>query len=110
MVNKKLPQNRAKMNFRKSTTKPKNVDIAKLRIIRAMFWYRVSKRINENVLMVNIYESFFSSDLSNDKGWFKRGQSAEVFNKQYRGSWSLILAVTSEWDYFGVVVSKRIDS
>ena len=35
--------------------------------------------------MVNIDESSFISDLRNDKGWFKSGQSAEVFNKQYRG-------------------------
>ena len=99
-----------KMSFRKSTAKPMNADITKLRKIRAMFWYIVSKRINENVLIVNIDESSFSNDLSNDKGWFKRGQSAEVFNKQYRGSWSLILAITSERDHFGVMASERIDS
>ena len=98
------------MSFRKSTIKPKNADIAKLRIIQAMLWYRLSKRINENVMMVNIDESSFSSDLSNDKGMFKRDQSAEVFNKQYRGTWSLILETTSEGYYFGVVVSEWIDS
>ena len=42
-------------------------------------------------------------------GWFKRDKNVEVFNKQYRGSWSLILAITSKGDYFGVVVSERID-
>ena len=74
-----------------------------------MFWYRISKRINENVLILNIAESSFNSDLSNDKGWFKRDKNAEVFNKQYRGSWSLILVITSKGDYFGVMISERID-
>ena len=98
------------MSYRKSTIKPSNVDLSKLRIILTIFWYRISKIIDEKVLLVNIDESSLNCDMSNDRGWFKRGQSAEIFNKRYKGSWSLILAITSDGDYYGSVLSERINS
>ena len=103
-------KNDLKMSYRKSTIKPSNVDLSKLRIISTIFWYRISKIIDEKVLLVNIDESSFNCDISNDRGCFKRGQSAEIFNKRYKGSWSLILAITSDGDYYGSVLSEKIDS
>ena len=48
------------MSFRKATPKPRVVDVQKLSVIRAMFWFRMLKRINEN-----LDEWSFSSWISN---------------------------------------------
>ena len=103
-------KNGLKMSYRKSTIKPSNFDLSKVRIIRNLFWYRILKIIDEKVLLVNIDESSFGCDISSDRYWFKRGQSDEIFNKRYKGSWSIILAITSDGDYYGSVLSERINS
>ena len=103
-------KNDLKMSYMKSTIKPSNVDLSKVRIIRTIFWYWISKIIDEKVLLVSIDESSFNCDIRNDRGWIKRGKSAEIFNKLYKGSWSLILAITSDGDYYGSVLSERINS
>ena len=95
------------MSFRKVTTKPIRVDTKKLFVIRNLFWYKISKHIDEYVLLVNVDESSFNSSISNNRGWFKKRRAAEVFCSTFTGSWFMILAITSDGDYYAFVLSGR---
>ena len=95
-----------KLSYWKSTTKSNNVDLCKLRIIRMIFWYRISKVIDENTLL-ELDGLSLNCDISNDKGWFKMNQRADIFSKRSKGLWSLILAITSLGDYYELELSKR---
>ena len=95
------------MSYRKVITKPIRVDTKKLFVIRNLFWYKISKHIDEYVLLVNVDESSFNFSISNNRGWFKKGRAAEVFCSTFTGSWFMILAITSDGDYYAFVLSGR---
>ena len=48
------------MSYRKSIRILFNVDICKLWIKCIIFWYRISKMIDQKALLVNIHSYFFS--------------------------------------------------
>ena len=59
------------------------------------------------VLLVNIDELSFHWDISNNRGRIERDKSTEIFNKRYKGSWSLILDITTDGDYYGLWYQKE---
>ena len=70
----------------------------------------MAKAINNKILTINVDESSFSNELWNERSWLKRGVNSEIKSMRFRGSVSLILAVTSDGDYFGATIKSRLNS
>ena len=99
-----------KMSYKKWTNKPWNVDVSKLSILRYLFSYRIGKQLLGSSLMVSLDETAFNHKVANSKWWIKRGYSTELFTSNFIGNWSLIIAITNEGSYFGVIVSGKVNS
>ena len=98
------------MSYKKWTNKPWNVDVSKLSILRYLFSYRIRKKLLGSSLMVSLDETAINHKVANSKWWIKRGYSAELFNSNFIGNWSLIIAIANEASYFGVIVSGKVNS
>ena len=107
-IRKYLKEN-LRFSYRKGTPKPCSVDIEKLKIGRIWYSYSLLRSIPERTLLVNIDEASFSGSVFNNRSWFPKGLSGEVFSIGYRNSISLILAVTSEGDYFGSTIRQTVN-
>ena len=60
--------------------------------------------------MISIDETTFNHKVVNNKSWIRRGYSAEIFNSKFVGSCSLIMAISNEGSYFGLITKGRINS
>ena len=60
--------------------------------------------------MISLDETTFNHKIGNNKSWIRKDYSAELFNKFFFGSWSLIIAISSGGSYFGLLINKRINS
>ena len=98
------------MSYRRWTSKPCSVDVPKLSILRSLFSYRIGNQLSESALMISLDETTFNHKVANNKSWIRNGYSAELFNCRFVGSWSLIMAITNEGSYFGLLTNGRVNS
>ena len=97
-------------SYRKGTPKPWSVNLGKLRAVRIWYSTELIRNIDQPTLLVNIDETCLSKTAFNNRSWFPKGNSGEVFSIGFRNSISLILAITSEGDYFGATIRRTVDS
>ena len=98
------------MSYVKWTNKSSRVDISKLSILRSLFCFRIGKHITSSTLLISLDETTFNHKVANNKWWIRKGYSAELFNAKFYGSWSLIMAITSDGSYFGQLMKGWINS
>ena len=98
------------LSFKKGSKRTINIDSNRLSYLRILYSIRLSKQIDENVLLINIDGVNFSPNVLNCRSWLKRGTSWEIFNKKFSGAVSLIWAISSERDYLAASLNKTLDS
>ena len=98
------------LSFKKGWPRPADIDNNKISLLRILYTIRLAKAINNKILTINVDESSFSNELWNERSWLKRGVNSEIISMRFRGSVSLILAVTSDGDYFGATIKSRLNS
>ena len=99
-----------KLSFKKGWPRPTNIDSNRVLLLRILYTIRLVKTLNDKILIINVDESSFLNDLWNERSWLKRGVNSEIILMGFRGSVSLVLAVTSDGDYFGVTLGSRLNS
>ena len=121
-INKEIKQNiswdkirkyfkqKLRLSYKKGTSKPWNVKIDKLKLGRVWFSCKLVEQINYKTLLINIDETNLSNSVFHNWSWFPIGKSGEIFKVSYKGSISLVLAITSEGDYFESIVKEPVDS
>ena len=98
------------LSYRKGTPKPWFVHTDKLKLGRVWFSCKLCEQINRRTLLINIDETSFSNSVFHNRSWFQKGNSGEAFNIWFKGSISLVLAVTSEGEYFGSLIKQSVNS
>ena len=99
-----------RLSYRKGTSKPWNVKIDQLKLGRVWFSCKLVEQINYKPLLINIDETNLSNSVFHNRSWLPIGKSGEIFNVSYKGSVSLVLAITSEGDNFGSIIKEPVDS
>ena len=99
-----------KFSYRKGSSKPWFVEVNKLKLGRVWFSYKIFEIINYRTLLVNIDETSLSNSVFHNRSWFLKGESGEIFSTWYKGSISVMLAVTSDGDYFGSPIKESVNS
>lgn len=87
-----------------------NVDYLKLYFLQLIYSIRIGREISEKVLLINIDETNLSPSVFNNRSWLKRGVACELITKRFKGSVSLVLAITSEGDFFGITLNTALNS
>ena len=60
-------------------------------------------------MLLNIDETHFSPEALNNRSWLKKEINWEMFNQNYNGAISVILAISSEGYYIVATLNKRLD-
>ena len=84
--------------------------IDQLKLGRVWFSCKLVEQINYKTLLINIDETNLSNSVFHNRSWFPIGKSGEIFKVSYKCSVSLVLAITSESNYFGSIVKEPVDS
>ena len=99
-----------RFSYKKGTPKPWSIDLDKLRAGRIWYSSELTKQVNQRTLLVNIDETSLSKSTFNNRSWFPKGNSGEVFSIGFKSSISLILAIISEGHYFGTTIGSTVNS
>ena len=98
------------LSYKKDWARRFDLDQNRLSYLRILYSVRLTKQLNENILLINIDEVSFSTEVFNDRSWLKRGINWEIFSQKYSGSISIILAISSEGDYYAAALKTRLNS
>ena len=98
------------LSYKKGCPRPSYVDISKTSMLRILYSVRFARAKKDDFLFINIDESSFSNDVWNERSWLKRGINCEIINKRFKVSVSLVLAITSDGDYYGALLKSRLNS
>ena len=99
-----------RLSYKKGCPRPANIQSNKISLLRILYSIRFSRVIRSEFLLINIDESTFSNSVWNYKSWLKKGVNCEILSERFKGSASLVLAITSEGDYFGAFLKSRLNS
>ena len=99
-----------RLSFKKSWARRIDLDKNRLSYLRILDSIRLTKQINEEILIINIDEVNCSPEVLNSRSWLKIGINWEIFSQKYSGSISAIWAISSKGDYIAALLNLRLNS
>ena len=112
---KEILKNKLNFSFKKWSSRPINIESQRLNLIRTLYVIEFISLWELDTLIINIDEVLFSNKTKKEYSWIQRGRWSNVGNILFSGSTSLIVAITSNGDWFAMFllinnnVSKFID-
>ena len=107
---RKIMKSDLNLTFKKCLTRPNNVDLSRVKVLRSMFWVDFWGLLKYKTLILNIDEWIISRSTKSNYSWSIKGGNKEVKNSPFNGSLSIILAILSNWNWFLLVTDVTIDS
>ena len=99
-----------KLSYKKGCTRRVDIDQNRLSYIRILYSIRITKQMNENILMVNIDETSLNTEVLNQRSWLKIGVNWELFSQKFKDSLSLVSAITSNGDCLVASINHKNNS
>ena len=99
-----------KLSYKKGWARRIDLDQNRLSYLRILYSIRLAKQLNEKILLINIDEVNFTTEVSNNRSWLKRGINCEIFSQKYSGAVSVVLAINSDGDYLAAALKERLNS
>ena len=81
------------LSFKKVKPRPNNIDICRVKIIRKLFVFKLTKLISYKTLVINIDESSLNRRISTQYTWGFKGTPIESKNSPFISSMSLVMAI-----------------
>ena len=97
-----------KLSFKKGSARRIGLNKNRLSCLRILYSIRLIKRLNEDVLMINIDEVSFSPKVLNWRSWLKLTLIESALSK-YSGAISLIWAISSDGKYIAAALNNRLN-
>ena len=100
------------MNLSFKILKPRqnSSNLDKIKMKRRIFWIKLSKLLQEGVLVVNTEESTFGINSQNTYSWSRKGAHLEFKNQPFTGSLKIVLIILSNEAWFWMLINKAINS
>ena len=107
---RKIMKNGVNLSFKKVKSRPRNIDLLKIKATRNLFAIKFSKIISEKLLLINIDESSINRSVKNAYSWGVKGYPIECQNSVISGSASMIMAICSNGAWITLVTNETINS
>ena len=75
---------------------------------KGLYWSEFLKQIYKRKYIINIDESGFGRSVKENYSWLPKGKSASIINEVHKGKANLILGVSQEGDYFGLITNRNV--
>jgi transposase len=95
---------------KKISARPTYLDIERHSLIKRVFAIELSNLMRPTKLLINVDEVSFSHLTKYNYSWAKRGKSCFARNKLFKGSFTMIFAITSRGDWISSPLSRRNNS
>ena len=66
---RKIMKNKLNLSYKKVKPRPNNIDMNKLKLIRALFAFKFAKLLNEDTLIINIDQSSINRHIKSNRSW-----------------------------------------
>ena len=99
-----------RFSFKKGWSRPPKYIQPKTIITKGVFWTDMLRMINKQQLIFNVDEWSFTRALKTEYSWLPVGESSMIINDNWKGSASLIMAIGSNSQWFGIIIQKTVNS
>ena len=93
-------KDKLKLRIKKWSSRPANIDSFRFSLIRMLHSLELINIWEEDTLFININEVLFSNKTKQEYSWVPKGKWGKIGNILFSGSKSLIVAITSNGDWF----------
>ena len=100
-------KNKLNFSFKKWSSRPINIESKRLNLIRTLHVIEFISLWEFDTLIINIDEVLFSNKTKKEYSWIQRGRWSNVGNILFSGSTLLIVAITSNGDWFAMFLLKN---
>ena len=88
------------LSYKKGSSRPLKYESNKSKLVKKLFAIEFSNILRSDYLFINIDEVLFSNKTKHSFSWMPKVKSSKIENITFKGSKSLITAVTSNGDWF----------
>ena len=100
-------KNYMNFSFKKCSSRPIIQDCFKSNLIRTLHTEEFINFWNEDLLFVNVDEVLFTDKTKQQYSWLPRGKCSNAGNILFSGSKSMVVAITSNGDWFSTYLTQN---
>ena len=97
------------LSFKKVKPRPNNIDICRVKIIRKLFAFKLTKLISDKTLVINIDESSLNRRIPTQYTWEFKGIPIESKNSPFISSMSFVMAIWSNGAWISFMMNETIN-
>ena len=106
----KIMKKEINLSFKKWKPRPNSINRDEIDMKRRLFWIKLSKMLQEKILIANIDESTIGRNSQITYSWSERGTPSEFKNQPFTGSLNIVLTILSNGAWFWMLINKTINS
>ena len=109
-VIRRVLKERFALSYKKGSDRPSSLNIEKQNWLKAIFWLHLIENLNSFRLIVNVDGWILTRSIKQRYSWLEKGKSCKVYSSQYKGSMSLLSAISNDGSSLTAAYSSTIDS
>ena len=98
------------IRINKVSKRPNNIDLGKLSLVRSLFVIKLTKLLEDDIIIGNVDEWLVNYKSGDCYSWWKRGAGVELRTLPFKGSISVILWIFSNGTYFWSIIQNTVNS
>ena len=98
------------LSYKKGSPRPQNMNTERQGNLWKLFWREVVNMMRSDTLIINIDEVSISYRTKFNYSWLQKGKSNELLNMWYKGSKTMIMAISSTRHWFASPLATKNNS
>ena len=98
------------LRYKKGSDRPTNLDVEKQKWLKALFWLHLVEFLTSFKLMINVDGWILTKSIKQSYSWLEKRKSWRIYNTKYKGSMSLLSAISSDGSSFTSANSSTVNS
>ena len=82
-------------SFKKGNSRPVTLNMERLKLLKSLFWVKLSKRFQEIKMLINVNERSSGKDTTKNYSWLKTRKDCSIKNIKFISSVNMILSMTT---------------
>ena len=83
------------LSFKKGSSRPVTLNTERLKLLKSLFWVKLSQKLPEIKMLINVDESSFGKDTTKNYSWLKTGKDCSIKNIKFKSSVNVISSMTT---------------
>ena len=97
------------LSYKRINSRPLNVDFERLLLSRIIFSMRISKIINDDILLINIDEAWLNKETKANYSWESTGMNGESQSINLANTMNIVLAIWSNRSWVEILSNNTLN-